>query len=488
MDQAIIEGVHLDGETQLGLDTQIALERSWLLETLERGEIALVKDISTLTDNLELAKTLTGEGLNGLISVPLVAQGELMGALNLGFSTFPQMTDRHHQTIRQLADQLAIGLHQNQLQQAIKHYTDQLEERVARRTASLRASEARFRTVFEDSAFGIALLDARGKIVDSNPALQEMCGYSKDELGEMTIFDPDLFARTETTKEMLQNLVAGDLDFYQREETFCHQGGRERWWQLTISRVQSSQNIQPRLLILMAEDITEKRANQEALIRSERLTLAGQLGASLAHEINNPLQSVIGCLGLAEEMLEDGDQVHEYLEIAMEELERAAEIVNQLRDLSRPAEPLEKQLVDLNSLVDKVLFLTRKHCQNTGIELVWDPADRLPLVPLVAERIQQVCLNLVLNAVAAMPEGGDLRVSTHLTGSPAGVRLTFSDVGIGIKPDQLSQIFEPFHSTHPEGLGLGLYISKKIVEEHSGRIEVESHPGEGATFHIWLPL
>jgi signal transduction histidine kinase len=130
----------------------------------------------------------------------------------------------------------------------------------------------------------------------------------------------------------------------------------------------------------------------------------------------------------------------------------------------------------------------RKECQNGGVEIIYDPADRLPMVPLVPERIQQVCLNLVLNAIAAMPDGGQLKISTRLTGPPVGVLLVFKDTGSGIDPEQLERIFEPFHSTRPEGLGLGLYITKKIIELHEGWIDVESKPSNGAAFQIWLPL
>ncbi|MGD8599676.1 MAG: ATP-binding protein, partial [Anaerolineae bacterium] len=112
----------------------------------------------------------------------------------------------------------------------------------------------------------------------------------------------------------------------------------------------------------------------------------------------------------------------------------------------------------------------------------------LPPVPLVPDRMQQVCLNLVLNAVEAMPRGGLLRVSTSVTGQPQGVRIRFADTGVGIAPDTLPQIFEPFHSTRREGLGLGLYISKKVIDDHGGQIEVESQVGEGTTFTVWLPV
>jgi signal transduction histidine kinase len=107
---------------------------------------------------------------------------------------------------------------------------------------------------------------------------------------------------------------------------------------------------------------------------------------------------------------------------------------------------------------------------------------------MVRDRMQQVCLNLVLNAIEAMPRGGHLRVSTSATSQPQGVRIRFIDTGVGIAPDALPRIFEPFHSTRHEGLGLGLYISKKVIDEHEGQIEVKSQVGEGTTFTVWLPV
>jgi signal transduction histidine kinase len=179
--------------------------------------------------------------------------------------------------------------------------------------------------------------------------------------------------------------------------------------------------------------------------------------------------------------------VRRYLEIAMEELERAADIVTQLRDLSREPERKKEESVNLNSLIENTLLLTRKRCQNGRVEVEWNPAADLPAVPAVPDRVQQVFLNLVLNAVEAMPGGGKLRVSVSATDQPGGVRILFADTGVGIEPKRLPRIFEPFHSSRPEGLGLGLYLSKEIVEEHEGRIEVTSRAGEGTTFTVWLP-
>ncbi len=371
------------------------------------------------------------------------------------------------------------------LQEEIGQYAERLEEMVARRTAALRASEERFRTIFEDSVVGITLVDTEGRLVASNLALQNMLGYSAKELAGLAFNGYSHPDDAEMDRELYEALASGELGYYQVEKRYVRKDGQVRWSEQTVSRVKKTKG-EPWLAVVAVEDITEKRMNQEALLRAERLDIAGRLGASLAHEINNPLQSVIGCLGLAEEMLDDGAEVRHYLEIAMEELERAADIVNQLRDLSREPEA-RREPTDLNTLVEKTVLLTQKRCQQRRVEVAWSPATELPAVSLAPDRVQQVLLNLALNAVEAMPEGGQLQISTALTREPDGVRVTFADTGVGIEPERLPGIFEPFHSTRAEGLGLGLYISKKIVEEHGGHIKVDSHVGEGTTFTVWLP-
>jgi len=237
----------------------------------------------------------------------------------------------------------------------------------------------------------------------------------------------------------------------------------------------------------MVEDITEQKKIRDALLKAEKLAVAGQLGASLAHEINNPLQSVIGCLGLAEKNLGEGADVSRYLQVAREELRRAAGIVAQLRDLHRLSEPEEKEPTDLNALLEQVLLLCKKKCEECRIQLGWSAADDLPPIPLVSDRIRQVFLNLILNALDATPEQGQLDVITSRTTEPAGVCISFADSGSGIAPGVLPHVFDPFYSTKPQGLGLGLYITHKIVEAHGGRIDVTSRLGEGTTFSVWLP-
>jgi PAS domain S-box-containing protein len=236
----------------------------------------------------------------------------------------------------------------------------------------------------------------------------------------------------------------------------------------------------------LQHQMEELKRTQTQLFHTEKMSALGRLAASLAHEINNPLQSVTGCLDLAQEGLAEGENVNEYLRIAHEEVRRVAHTVAQMRDLSRPASE-EKGPTEVNALLEQVLELSRKQCNENQVETVWRPAADLPTLLLAADQIKQVFLNLLLNAIDAMPGGGQLQVSTAYTSQPAGVRIEFTDSGAGIAPDVLPQIFEPFYSTKPEGTGLGLSISYSIVERHGGYIEVGSWVGEGSTFTVWLP-
>ena len=326
--------------------------------------------------------------------------------------------------------------------------------------------------------------------MECNPALQAILGYSADELREMVFTEFTHPEDVTADMDLYRELVAGKRERYSLDKRYMRKDGQVVWARLTVSLVRARENEAP-LAIAMVEDITEKRKDQDALLRTEKLAIAGQLGASLAHEINNPLQSVIGCLGLADKNLAEGADVSRYLQVAREELRRAAGIVAQFRDLHCRSEPEEKKATDLNALLEQVLLLCKKKCEECRIQVSWDAADDLPPVPLVSDRMRQVFLNLILNGLDATPAGGRLEVSTARMAAseaaPAGVRISFADSGSGIAPDVLPHVFDPFYSTKRQGLGLGLYITHTIVGAHGGRIDVSSRLGEGTTFSVWLP-
>jgi two-component system NtrC family sensor kinase len=235
------------------------------------------------------------------------------------------------------------------------------------------------------------------------------------------------------------------------------------------------------------QDITAQKGAQAALIQAERMSTAGRLAASLGHEINNPLQSAIGCLDLAREAMEEGRDPARFLQVTCDALERAAWVVSQLRALHRDATREARKQVSLQELLHNVLLLSRKQCATQGIEVLEEFGDELPPLSLMPNALQQVFLNLVLNAIDAMPEGGELRVSIEPSSRPEGVCVRFADTGRGLSPEVQEHLFEPFHTTKSEGLGLGLFISQDIVQQHGGRIEARPGKDGGSVFSVFIP-
>jgi two-component system NtrC family sensor kinase len=231
--------------------------------------------------------------------------------------------------------------------------------------------------------------------------------------------------------------------------------------------------------------LTERLSSAEAaILQAARLAAVGQLAASIAHEINNPLYAARNALYL----LEDGPAEQlggtDYLAIAREQLSRIAGIIQRMRDFYRPARG-DLAPANINQLVEDTLALAVLNTRHVVIEMVFTPDTALPSVLCNADQLRQVFLNLVLNAIEAMPDGGTLTVRT--ISGPTVALIEIQDTGIGIPDDIRSHLFEPFFTNKPNGTGLGLSISAHIVTQHGGQIEVESSEGQGSVFRIVLP-
>jgi len=489
MGEMSVLAIHAKGDTDVGEGWRGVVESDRVIEELRQGKVHVFEDVQALSPASDWIEGLRVGGVRAFVSVPLVARGELIGSFHIGMPSPGVLIPEQAEIALEVGDQLAVAIQQARLHQHVQRHADDLEGEVARRTRALRASEARFRAVFEETAVGIVLTDREGRVIDTNRALQDMLGYSAEELLGRPFVDlvHHLDGDTDAV-DLFTDLLVGERDFYRQERRYVRQDGQPVWANLTVSLVQGSRG-RPRHAIAMLDDITQRKQAQAALVQSEKLAVTGRLAASLAHEINNPLQSVIGCLGLAEESLDTGGEqdVRELLQMATEELERAAGIVRQLRDLNRPSRPEDREPTDVRVLLRQVLMLTRKQLQKHRVEETLEVPDSIPVLMLVPDRMRQVFLNLVLNAVEAIPDGGRLEVSVRCTDEPSGVSLAFADSGRGIAPDDLARIFDPFYTTKPDGLGLGLYVTRNIVKEHGGHIEVASQIGEGTTFEVWLP-
>ena len=235
----------------------------------------------------------------------------------------------------------------------------------------------------------------------------------------------------------------------------------------------------------LAEFTSQLERSQEQLIQAEKLAATGRLAASIAHEINNPLQAIHNCLHLVANRPLEEDKTKYYLNLAQEEVQRLIGIVQRTLDFYRPSKGREV-LADVNSLIESVLALANKRLEHGKIKVQRRLSPELPKLQVVADQLTQVFLNLVINAVEAMPDGGELTIATqHRDGQ---VYIRFGDTGPGINPDEAKKIFEPFYTTKHSGTGLGLAVSYGIVQRHGGEITVESAPGRGATFIVSVPV
>lgn len=234
----------------------------------------------------------------------------------------------------------------------------------------------------------------------------------------------------------------------------------------------------------LAASARELERSQAQLVQAEKLAALGRMAASIAHEINNPLQAIQNCLHLVlNRPLSDEKKTH-YVQMAQEEVNRLIAIVTRTLDFYRPS---KGRIVptQINQLIGSVLAIAGKRLEQGQVRVHKRLASDLPEIQAVPDQLTQVFLNLVINAIEAMPDGGELTISTRR--AEGGVRLDFADTGPGLSQEDMDKIFEPFYTTKVTGTGLGLAVSYGIIERHGGRITVESAPGRGATFTVYLP-
>jgi signal transduction histidine kinase len=237
----------------------------------------------------------------------------------------------------------------------------------------------------------------------------------------------------------------------------------------------------------LQDRMVELREAQSQLVQSAKMAAIGELAAGVAHELNNPLTSVLGFAELLMWQTQPEDPDWNDLNTIAEEARRARNIVRDLLDFARQSES-SPEPSNVNELLVQTLALLRRQLANEDVELVEDYASDLPTLVLSINGIKQTFLNLISNALQAMPQGGTLTVSTALIGDEVAVGI--ADTGTGIPDDELPRIFEPFFTTKPvgRGTGLGLSVSLGIVQEHGGRITVQSRVCEGSLFTVWLPI
>jgi two-component system NtrC family sensor kinase len=236
----------------------------------------------------------------------------------------------------------------------------------------------------------------------------------------------------------------------------------------------------------MTEMIKSNREMETALAQQGKMASLGVLSSGVAHEINNPLGVILGYASYLEGKIPEDDPNYNYIHEIKRESKRCKKIVQNLLSYARTPRPA-LETIDLTLLLTEILNFAANHTDMHQVQIQRNFAEALPPVRADGDQLRQVAINLILNAGAAMPQGGVLTVSSRQVDSKF-VEMEFCDSGVGMALEQLEQIFEPFYTTKARGTGLGLAITRQIIDFHHGRIKVHSHPGAGTTFVVTLPL
>lgn len=239
--------------------------------------------------------------------------------------------------------------------------------------------------------------------------------------------------------------------------------------------------------IEISRDITSDINVQKAMMQQEKLASVGRLSAGVAHEINNPLTTILTTSMLIQEELDPQDPNYQELETITKEALRCRKIVASLLDFARQSTPSRKEC-DLNNIVRESVVLTNKQAAFSDLTLTCELADNMPPIHLDKGQIQQSIINLIINAIEATAAGGAISISTVYKPDQESIEIAVNDTGEGISKDDIVKIFDPFYTTKDSGNGLGLAITHGIIEQHNGTIDVDSKLGRGTTFKITLPL
>ena len=428
-----------------------------------------------------------GAGLRSFLAVPLIHRDRAIGALSMSTTSAEAYTEEDLKLSERIGTQIAGAIDRAQL----------LDERTKAQLA-LQESEERFRSLFEDSAAGIVLADRYGQLIKVNQAMCRFLGYDEPELTSKSVSEVTFHGDREESNSLLRHLWAGAIDSFAIEKRFLHEDGHLVWGALSVSAVRDAGgNIV--CSVAQIQDITERKLLQEQLLQSQKMEAVGQLAGVVAHDFNNLLTAILGYASLAKMQLDPGDPGYDYLEHVQSAGERAATITRQLLTFSR-RQSYEPKVVGLNDCILSTSGMLRRLI-GENIELVTLPAPELSLVMVDPSQIEQVLVNLAVNARDAMPDGGKLTIMTadvflgpdsmQFVDLPPGryVRLSVSDTGVGMSSEVQARVFEPFFTTKEvgKGTGLGLATCYGIVKQSGGDIRVMSEPGKGSTFEVFLP-
>ncbi|HKQ72425.1 MAG TPA: ATP-binding protein [Blastocatellia bacterium] len=409
--------------------------------------------------------------------VPCAARSRVVAVLALGRTTDGALLSSEDTALlRAISGYVAVAI-ENAL----------LLEEQSRRAKELSRLKEFNENIIESINVGVMVVNLHGRITNWNGALEQIYGLKREQvIGHRIteVFQSEMLRALRDLMERSEWQQGEPVNVYK----FRARSADDRELTLNISLAAlQSKTAEVEGSLIAIEDVTERVSLEEQLQQSDKLSSIGLLAAGVAHEVNTPLAGISSYSQMLMQQIPESDPRHQLLEKIHRQTSRASSIVNNLLNFSRVGDARYAP-VDLNRVIDDTIQLLESQLRNTEIEIVRRYADDLPLALCDAPKLQQVLMNLILNARDAMPSGGTLDISTEAHEDSVAVNIR--DTGLGIAPEHLSKIYDPFFTTKQigKGTGLGLAVSYGIIRDHGGHINVESKLGEGTRFQIILPL
>jgi two-component system, cell cycle sensor histidine kinase and response regulator CckA len=415
------------------------------------------------------------------VTVPLLHRGRNVGSLSVAKEAGVNGEDRR--TLELLAVLLSSAISVSAEREARREQVEAL---------------ARFETIFEQAPIGIGLVSLDGCLVNTNSVMRDISGRSAEELASRNVAEYTVPEDVDRVVELFVAMLNGEHDSYRHEHRLYSKDGEIVWVDSATALLRDADG-RPQGAVSMAQNITRRRAAEEQLRQSQKIDAIGQLTAGIAHDFNNLLLGMLGYTELAQAEVDADGQAADYLRRIESSAQRATTLTGQLLAFGR-RQALHPEPLELNALVSETVAMLRR-VLGERIELVTVLDPSLYAVRADSGQMQQVLLNLALNARDAMPDGGTLTIRT--TNAEVGaddlrsielepgqyVVLSVEDQGCGMAPEVSDRIFDPFFTTKGVGKGTGLGLSSAygIVKQSGGHIEVVSEPGRGSTFDSYLP-
>jgi PAS domain S-box-containing protein len=452
----------------------VGFEETVLGSVLRTNKPLFIDDISSLDDELDVVDR---DGMRSLLAIPISSGEEVFGVLTLYSDADEPYSDGEISIISALSGEIAVVIQSALLSREL--------ERASEEISILRNYSE---SIIDSIPVGIAAVDIGLRIVKWNAAMERITGGVRGFVFGMPI--EDVFPRLDGVDivEELKAVIEGAcIREYQRLEV-GRDGMVVNMWICPLKDKIGD----PIGALIIAEDITERVALENRLRKAERFLYLGEMAAGIAHEINNP----IGIISAYSQMLlrklgkgqVDIEEIAKYVRKIDEETARCGGILRTILNMSKPSEwrPVD---VDIRGIILDIVQLTEPQRNQQGIRLLLEMGDELPVVSGDPQQLKQVFLNIVMNALQAMPNGGTLSISAERRKESGRewAAISVADTGYGIPEKDIRRIFEPFYTTRKDGSGLGLFVSYGIVQRHDGDITVESKVGEGSRFTVKLP-